>query len=39
MASLIYFLLILLVRFFERDMIDNFNGTISNMKQYELIKC
>ena len=32
MASTIHFLLILLVGFFERDMIGNFNGTVSNMK-------
>ena len=31
MASPIHFLLILLFRFFEHDMIGNFNGTVSNM--------
>ena len=31
MASPIHFLLILLFRFSERDMISNFNGTVSNM--------
>ena len=32
MVSLMHFLLILLVRFFEHDMIGNFNGTVSNIK-------
>ena len=32
MASPIHFLLILLFKFFEHDMIGNFNGTVSNMK-------
>ena len=29
----------LLVRFFERDMIGDFNGTVSNIKLYEVSKC
>ena len=32
MASLIHFPLILLFRFFEHDIIGNFNGAVSNMK-------
>ena len=32
MASQIHFLLMLLVRFFEHDMIGNFNGTTSIVK-------
>ena len=39
MASTIHFLLILLVRFFELDMIGNFNGTVSNIKLCELSEC
>ena len=31
MASVTHFLLILLVRFFECNMIGNFNGTINSM--------
>ena len=32
-----HFLLVLFVRFFERDMIDTSNGTISNMKQANIV--
>ena len=36
-GSPIHFLLVLIVKFFERDMIGKFNGTVSNMNRANIV--